>query len=208
MSGLRLGFSPCKGPGPSKGGCLGLPWASGSVPRSRDPTRAPLSSRLEYRLFADICILNHSVRVGSLYMLWAAVPWRRQPRLVWVSSIILNCPTHIWVPSVAYPRRLLFGGWAAAGVTGGALGIQQGICGESYHRGSPMRLPSSGCVGHARDPCTGHLARVWFRRSILAGVDWPSCLGAACVSPVIGYRPSACSGVLVVLSPGRRCLLT
>jgi hypothetical protein len=65
VSGLRLGFSPCKGPGPPEGGCLGLPWASGSVPRSRDPTRAPLSSRLEYRLFADHCILNHSVRVGS-----------------------------------------------------------------------------------------------------------------------------------------------
>ena len=95
VSSLRLGFSPCRGPGPPEGGCLGLPWASGSFPRSPDPTRALLSSRLEYRLFADVCILNHSLRVGPLNMPRAAVPCRRLPRSGRMSSIILNCPTQL-----------------------------------------------------------------------------------------------------------------
>ena len=132
-----------------------MPWASGSVPRSRDPTRAPLSSRLEYRLFADVCILNHSVRVGSLYMLWAAVPWRRQPRLVWVSSIILNCPTHIWVPSFAYPRRLLFWWLGRRGCDRWCSRDSAGHLGGSRTTGGPL------CVYFQAGASATPVARVW-----------------------------------------------
>jgi hypothetical protein len=90
-----------------------------------------------------------------LCMLWATVPWRPLPRLVWVSSIILNCPTHLWVPIITYPRRLLFWWLGRRGCDRWCTRDSAGHLGESRTtERSPMRLLSAGASATP-------VARVW-----------------------------------------------